>query len=319
MRRADICRPSLCRGIGTEFDTASTNSACTAATGSASVINVVGDGPFSYAWTGSASTAGTASNVSAGVYVCTITDVNGCSTPVTVIVNAMNAPTVTLQSQSDVTCFGGSDGAAAVSVGGGSSPYVYAWSNSTSTSNAISNVSAGTYTCTVSDVASCEAFLVVTIAQPAALDSTISVSGMTFTANETTSGVTYQWIDCGNGNAPIVGQTGQSFTATQPGNYAVIVTLNSCSVTSDCELTTGVSDGQENTIRLYPNPNSGHFTVASSEDGLLEVFSMTGQLLLHQAISNGETSVSLSGQARGTYLVRITCGENTTHKRIVIQ
>jgi Ig-like domain CHU_C associated/Secretion system C-terminal sorting domain/SprB repeat len=300
-------------------NTASTNSSCTAPTGSASVINVVGDGPFSYAWTGSASTTGTASNVNAGVYVCTITDVNGCATPVTVIVNAMNAPTVTLQSQTDVTCFGGSNGAAAVSVTGGSSPYAYAWSSGSSTSNAISNVSAGTYTCTVSDVASCEAFLVVTIAQPAALDSTITVNGMTFTANETTSGVTYQWIDCGNGNAPIVGQTAATFTATQPGNYAVIVTLNSCSVTSDCELTTGVSSVQENTIRLYPNPNNGQFTVASSEDGVLEVFSMTGQLLLHQTISNGETSVSLSGQARGTYLVRVTCGENTTHKRIVIQ
>jgi hypothetical protein len=300
-------------------DTASTNSACTAPTGSASVINVVGDGPFSYAWTGSSSTTSTASNVNAGVYVCSITDVNGCSTPVTVIVNAMNAPTVTLQSQTDVTCFGGSDGAAAVSVNGGSSPYVYAWSNSGSTSNAISNVSAGTYTCTVSDVASCEAFLVVTIAQPTALDSTVTVNGMTFTANETTAGATYQWIDCGNGNAPIVGQTGVSFTATQFGNYAVIVTLNSCSVTSDCELTTGVSYGQENIIRLYPNPNNGQFTVASSEEGVLEVFSITGQLLLNQAISNGETSVSLSVQARGTYLVRITCGEHVAHKRIVIQ
>ena len=244
---------------------------------------------------------------------------NGCATPVTVIVNAMNAPTVTLQSQTDVTCFGGSDGAAAVSVTGGSGPYAYTWSNNGSTSNAISNVSAGTYTCTVSDVASCEAFLVVTIAQPAALDSTVTVNGMTFTANETTSGATYQWIDCGNGNAPIVGQTGVSFTATQSGNYAVIVTLNACSVTSDCEMTTGVSNAQENTISLYPNPNNGQFTVASSEDGVLEVYSMTGQLLLNQTISNGETSVSLSGQARGTYLVRITCGERVAHRRIVIQ
>lgn len=300
-------------------DPASTNSACTAPTGSASVINVVGDGPFGYAWTGTASTTSTASNVGAGVYVCTITDVNGCATPVTVIVNAMNAPTVTLQSQTDVTCYGGTDGAATVNVSGGSSPYSYAWSNS-STSNTISNVSAGSYTCTVSDASSCEAFLVVTIAEPAALDSTISISGMTFTANETTAGVTYQWINCGQGNTPIAGQTNASFTATQPGSYAVVVTLGACSVTSACETITGIHDnGPENTVSVYPNPNNGQFMVTSTEDGVLEAYSIAGQLLLRQEISQGTSTVSLLGQAQGTYLIRIRCGENTTHKRIVIQ
>ena len=110
-----------------------------------------------------------------------------------------------------------------------------------------------------------------------------------------------------------------SFTATQSGSYAVIVTLNACSVTSACEMPTGLSYGLENTIHLYPNPNNGQFTVESSGDGVLEVFTMTGQLVLPQAISNGKTSVSLRGQAQGTYLARITCGENSSHKRIIIQ
>jgi hypothetical protein len=70
---------------------------------------------------------------------------------------------------------------------------------------------------------------------------------------------------------------------------------------------------------LFPNPINEQFMVATSEVGVLEVWSMTGQLLLNQAISKGETNVSLSGQAKGTYMVRITCGEHATHKRIVIQ
>ena len=35
---------------------------------------------------------------------------------------------------------------------------------------------------------------------------------------------TYQWIDCDNGNQPIAGETNQTFTATENGNYAVIIT-----------------------------------------------------------------------------------------------
>jgi len=37
-------------------------------------------------------------------------------------------------------------------------------------------------------------------------------------------GATYQWIDCGNGNAALPGETNQSFTAASNGDYAVIST-----------------------------------------------------------------------------------------------
>lgn len=300
-------------------DTASTNSACTSPTGSASVINVAGNGPFTYSWTGSPSTTSTASNVSAGVYVCTITDANGCSAPVTVIVSAQNAPTVTLQSQTDVTCNGGSDGAAVVNATGGSGTYTYTWTNNSSTSNTITNVSAGTYTCTVTDAASCESNLIVTITEPPALDNTVTTSGMMLTANETTAGTTYQWIDCNNGNAPIAGETNASFTATQPGNYAVIVTLNSCSDTSSCVTIIGIATyEQANAISLYPNPNNGMFTVESFEKGVLTVFDVTGKEVLNQQIIAGKTSVLMDNQAKGLYLVRIVCGDVSTTHRVIL-
>ncbi|MEI8204062.1 MAG: T9SS type A sorting domain-containing protein [Bacteroidota bacterium] len=65
------------------------------------------------------------------------------------------------------------------------------------------------------------------------VNTSVSQSGFTFTANAT--GATYVWINC-NGNAPIPGQTQQSFTATAIDNYAVIVTQNGCPDTSACLL-----------------------------------------------------------------------------------
>ncbi len=57
-------------------------------------------------------------------------------------------------------------------------------------------------------------------------------SGANLTANQL--GATYQWVDCDNNNTPISGATSQSFAPTVSGNYAVEVTLNGCTGTSDC-------------------------------------------------------------------------------------
>lgn len=48
------------------------------------------------------------------------------------------------------------------------------------------------------------------------------------------TGVTYQWVDCDNNNAPINGETNQSYTPVNTGNYAVEITSATCTSTSDC-------------------------------------------------------------------------------------
>jgi hypothetical protein len=72
-----------------------------------------------------------------------------------------------------------------------------------------------------------------------AVNTTVTQTGSVLTANAT--GATYQWVDC-NGFTPLAGQTYQSFTATSPGSYAVIVTQNDCADTSTC-YTTGSGCG----------------------------------------------------------------------------
>ncbi len=78
------------------------------------------------------------------------------------------------------------------------------------------------------------------------------------------SDATWQWIDCDNGNSPIEGETGQTFTAGQDGHYAVIVTQDECSDTSACfDVTSsgraGYLSGQD--ISVFPNPSDGTFSV----------------------------------------------------------
>ena len=64
------------------------------------------------------------------------------------------------------------------------------------------------------------------------VDVSVSQNLPTLTANE--AGATYQWVDCGNNFAVLNNETQQSFTAMESGNYAVIVSKNSCLDTSEC-------------------------------------------------------------------------------------
>jgi hypothetical protein len=47
-------------------------------------------------------------------------------------------------------------------------------------------------------------------------------------------GASYQWINCSTENEPVTGETGQTFTISVDGDYAVIITENSCIDTSAC-------------------------------------------------------------------------------------
>jgi len=66
------------------------------------------------------------------------------------------------------------------------------------------------------------------------MDSTLSTTNDTIWANM--AGASYQWVDCDNGNASINGETNQYFTPTAAGNYAVVITMGGCSITSACVL-----------------------------------------------------------------------------------
>src|SRR5690606_3721868 len=103
-----------------------------------------------------------------------------------------------------------------------------------------------------------------------------TTSGTTITVDQ--ANATYQWLDCDNGNAPISGETGQSFTATQNGNYAVIVDNGNCSATSACVTiaTVGLDEnvGLTKQIEVYPNPTTENLTLnlGSIAMGTIEIY-----------------------------------------------
>lgn len=188
----------------------------------------------------------------------------------------------------------------------------YFW-NTGAISQLITVNSAGSYFVTITGPNGCSVksdTIQVTIND---IDNTVSLSGVTLTAHQT--GASYQWLDCNNGNLPIPGETSQSFEPTENGNYAVEVTANGCSETSVCVVvnSVGIESLGQNGWNVYPNPNSGVFTVTSIQEfnnAVIEIYSAVGQLIYKNIHSGNSIVIELAEQPTGVYILKVNNQQN---------
>lgn len=72
-------------------------------------------------------------------------------------------------------------------------------------------------------------------------------------------------------------------------------------------------------FKLFPNPNSGNFTIEQAQRGniSIEIINQVGQLI-YQAESDEISKTFHLNLASGVYLVRVSDGQNTVHQRMVV-
>lgn len=131
--------------------------------------------PYNYQWdiNAGSQTSQTAINLAAGVYLVTVTDKKGCTYSDQ---SAVTSPTsLSLNTSStNVTCFGGTNGTAMTIPIGGTTPYVYKWSDPAGqTTSKATGLGTGKYYVTVTDGGSCIAIDSVTITSPPQLSGTV--------------------------------------------------------------------------------------------------------------------------------------------------
>jgi gliding motility-associated-like protein len=199
------------------------------------IVLTLGGGatPFSFVWTNNVSTVDSAINLIAGVYNVTATDANGC----TVTDNAtINQPTdlLVVPAITNVSCFGGNNGAINLTVSGATPAYTYIWQPAVSTSDIASTLAAGNYAVTITDANNCTKNFQYVVTEPPLLSvSTTKTDVLCFGGNSgrilsaTTGGVapySFTW-------QPIV-STNDSAINLFAGGYSVTVTdANSCTDT----------------------------------------------------------------------------------------
>lgn len=153
------------------------------------------------------------------------------------------------------------------------------------------------------------------------LDISVTKNENVLTANN--ANASYQWVDCDDNNAPITGATDQSYTATANGNYAVEITENGCTETSDCIAvsTVGLNENElAGKIKLYPNPTNNIVTI----DGLeyfssVVIYDALGKVInTYNTTSKVNLTINVNTYETGVYLVKISNDKTSVTKRLMV-
>lgn len=213
-----------------------TNSNCGQNNGKTCATVSGGTGVLTYNWSNGPTTLCN-NSVLAGAYTFTVTDANLCTAVTSGLVNDIAGPSVSVLSSTNVTCFGGSDGAITTTITGGVNPISVAWSPTSPviTTQNPSGLTANLYNVTVVDAAGCIGTTSVNITQPTQVVSAIASftdvtcagltnGGATLLANGGTSNYTYSWTPSN--------QISSVLTGVGAGTYTCIVSDNNgCSST----------------------------------------------------------------------------------------
>jgi len=126
----------------------------------------------------------------------------------------------------------------------------------------------------------------------------------------------------------IPGATDQTYLATAPGTYWVVVTLNGCSsaASNEIALLVGINTIQGPGISIYPVPNDGSFklsiTSATKQVYTVNVLNNLGIMVYEQkdivVTGTVENTIDLRPIPSGTYTVIIRNNENQVIRKIIV-
>jgi len=172
--------------------------------------------------------------------------------------------------------------------------------------------SPGTYMDTIPNHMGCDSIITIHLTNEGYVDTEVYVEEKILQAAQFEA--FYQWGRCTeNGFEPIAGATGQTYTATESGDYAVVVMLDGCSDTSQCHtvnLTTGIKETAPLPhVYIYPNPADDELTVYLGEEyqntGIF-ISNLFGQEVLHHEVNDPRPEVILPlNIPAGYYIVTI--------------
>ncbi len=141
------------------------------------------------------------------------------------------------------------------------------------------------------------------------LNPSIALTGSTFSA--TPSGAAYQWLDCSNESAILLGETSQNFTPTENGLYSVVVTQNGCVDTSSCleiDFLNLFDLHNESHLIHIPNPLGDHNVINFNKlySSINYIFTdITGRVVLTKNLQNTDKMEFELNAPTGIYYLKI--------------
>jgi surface protein len=224
-----------------------------------------------------------------GIYFDTLTNSTGCDSIITLNLTIKNKTSTTINQ---------------------SACNSYTFNNQTITQS-------GTYFNTLTNSVGCDSIVTLNLTINNSNTATTQ-SGTQLSASAT--GATYQWLTCSPFTL-IAGATNQTYTATTNGDYAVIVTENGCTDTSNCMTvnSVGINDiNTNNLVTISPNPTHSIFKIECPMNGAKVIlYNSFGQKLLISKIEKQSSLIDISQYPSGIYFAEVKDEKATYRVKVV--
>jgi len=264
-----------------------------------------GTPPYSWLWS-NGDTLSSLSGLTQGDYPVLIRDMNNCSITDTIQITTRWMPLEIQASVTDLKCHGSSDGRILLNVSGGLPPYLYQWNTGIGPA-ALNQLTAGTYTVTVTDSSGCSSIKQVQVtAPPDSLNTGINI--IPPSCMQSQSGRITLTPSGGTPPYSILWNTGSSspnLGVSMPGTYSYRITdANGCTISG----TVPVQDGFNLEISTGGEPEICPGEIA--EIRCLNCGSGQLQWYYNNTALNGAHTASFSTPVAGTYQLAIAndCG-----------
>ena len=87
----------------------------------------------------------------------------------------------------------------------------------------------------------------------------------------------------------------------------------------DMSAVVGTEEINGQSISIYPNPASEYIMALTSGNGIIEIFDVTGKLVLQSTLSKTSETIDIRGLEKGIYVVKVTSKENSFTEKLVIE
>jgi hypothetical protein len=302
--------------------TATTDASCNGNSDGSLTLTASGGTPtYSYNIGAGAQTSGTFGGLSQGTYIITVTDNAACSTTVGVSIGEPAVLTASLNSSSNIACFGDATGSAEISTTGGTLAYSYNIGAGVQNSGLFTGLMANNYVVTVTDMNNCMSTVPVVLTQPASALSAAVTSTTNPTCNGTTGG-SFEVAGSG-GTAPYSYDTGSgaqfngAFLNLSAGTYPISVTDGNGCVTTTVATLTNPSLIVAN-ASVSSNYNGAEISCNGAADGAITATATGGTGTLTYAWSNGQTGPIATGLSANAYTVTVTDANGCTTNEVVV-
>ena len=274
-------------------------------------------------------------NLTAGTYIVTATDANGCVAVDSVVIGQPAEILAIPDTIIAESCPGEMDGAILITLSGGTGNLAFTWDSGDTTED-LTGIGAGQYTMTLTDDNGCTA---TSGALTVGLQNEIPQASFSYVNNNGTVSFTNTSVGTGSFAWDFGDASGTStdpnpvYTYAQSGAYEVtMILINDCgtSIINDSVfvLITGLDAALDQQLHVAPNPTQGQLTLRfeGTTAPALEVslVALDGRTVLARQLrgvyGTYETTLELPGTlARGLYLLRVQGPDGQVFRRIRLE